>query len=68
MTVAEMRNAAEQAIAAVPYEPPVSVAFATAVRDVLRELVPAGTSIEVYHDGVSIRVGIERRRFDYPLA
>lgn len=57
MTPSEVRSAIEAAIGAVPFEPPVSLEYCAAVRDVLRAALP-GAHIDAYHRFVELVVEV----------
>lgn len=48
MTPAQLRTAIEAALGAVPFTPPLGLAFCVAVRDALRALAPVA-QLDVYH-------------------
>lgn len=70
MTHAEIQELVEGALATVPFNPPVDVAYCTAVRDELRKALPKAT-LEVFHRHrefvVDVRIGAVVCKVTLPL-
>lgn len=71
MTTLELETVIETAIGVVPFDPPVTVAFCTTVRDELRKALPEGASLDVYHQHTKLvaeaRVNTTVARLVLPL-
>lgn len=55
---ATLAGAVERALGSVPYDPPVTIAYTSAVRDVIKLHVPAESSVDVYHTPTSLVVRV----------